>query len=421
MNIRREQLKNAAVVSLICYSIQVILWIGPAKVAAQTSAPESHGAIATQDCAACHSCAAPTKSDSCLKPCPRNGAESIAKAFEQMKAPQGVILLNMLTEAYRGRDSFGPVAFDHSGHAAMAELTGGCAACHHFTPEGAKHPACRTCHELTQSRNNIRQPSLKGAYHRQCMGCHREWAHETACRMCHLPKVGQDQLEMAAGRTYMAQKHPPIPEPEIETYEIDSSSDVGSEVIFRHREHTRTYGFKCVECHAGDSCMRCHEEGKKHQQHVRTLEEHHQPCSACHEADMQDAQRCQRCHHQEGQPAPKPFTHDQTGWPLSSYHESLVCRDCHKQKAFYKLDRECNSCHADWSPETFDHRVTGQGLNTFHADVDCEDCHEDRRFDQPPVCWECHDEDSGIAFPGKRPGPFVKPPEENLRPPMEGN
>ena len=28
---------------------------------------------------------------------------------------------------------------------------------------------------------DLRMPNLKGAYHRQCLNCHRDWAHENEC------------------------------------------------------------------------------------------------------------------------------------------------------------------------------------------------------------------------------------------------
>ena len=39
--------------------------------------------------------------------------------------------------------------------------------------------------------------------------------------------------------------------------------------VFRHKEHTQRFGFKCAECHRGDSCLRCHEQGKQHKRRTR--------------------------------------------------------------------------------------------------------------------------------------------------------
>ena len=47
---------------------------------------------------------------------------------------------------------------------------------------------CSSCHESSRKREDVSIPDLKGAYHRQCMDCHREWSHETGCNSCHTPK-----------------------------------------------------------------------------------------------------------------------------------------------------------------------------------------------------------------------------------------
>jgi DnaJ-class molecular chaperone len=201
--------------------------------------------------------------------------------------------------------------------------------------------------------------------------------------------------------------HPPVPEPEEEIYETKREGHPDTQVIFRHREHIHRYGFACAECHKEDNCNRCHESGKQHVQHVRTLAEHHRPCSACH--DVETADRCQHCHYGEGEPQPPPFDHARTGWPLNRYHSNRTCRACHASTPFSARPQECGVCHGSWSPDTFNHAITGQVLDENHAPLGCEDCHAERRFDRPPVCSSCHEEGEGIAFPGKRPGPVVEP------------
>ena len=360
------------------------------------------------DCGQCHVCASPSAENLCLRACSRPRTAEIEKRFGG-EEPQGVIFLDMLSNVADATDHFGPVPFDHAGHAEWAEIAGGCVLCHHHTPEGAAHPACRTCHEVAFKHEDLRKPGLKGAYHRQCMGCHREWSHETKCKTCHVPRIGEDPTakrpEMITADDAIGQMHPPIPEPPMEVYETSYPEGIGSKVYFHHERHTKTYHFKCAECHRGDSCVRCHEPGKKHVQHVRTMEEHHRPCATCHQIEGV----CDHCHKRAGEAEPAPFTHDQTGWPLSRYHRDNSCRDCHKALKFAKLDRSCTSCHEDWDPDTFDHTVTGQALDENHEEIDCGDCHADRDFSVPPTCEECHEVDEGFVFPQKRPGPVVKP------------
>lgn len=349
--------------------------------------PEGH-------CGACHACTTPTAQDPCLRKCAR---EVQLQAIEQTPSEKGpsVVILGELSELYL------PVPFDHQGHAAMSEMAGGCAVCHHHTPEENKHPACKTCHEIGGS-GDIRKPGLKGAYHRQCISCHREWSGETSCSICHLPKTavgGSDSPRIPSPDDLIGQMHPPIPEPDSEIYITEREGYPPTKVLFRHKEHIHDYDLKCSDCHREDNCTRCH-AGTEHVQHVRTLDEHHKPCFDCHKDDT-----CEKCHFEEGKHPPQPFDHAATGFVLSRYHQSAGCRACHRSAPYVALDSNCNKCHEDWSADTFVHAVTGQGLDERHAAADCEDCHEDRNFTAAPVCSGCHDEDEGVAFPARRPGP----------------
>ena len=324
------------------------------------------------------------------------------------RGPDAVVL-NQLENAYL------PVPFDHKGHADMAEMTEGCVACHHHTPEGEEHPACRTCHPISDAEADIDKPSLRGAYHQQCVNCHRDWINERDCDICHREKAGgltsSTRATVPTKDDILSVMHRPIPEPDTDIYS-KSLPITQTQVIFRHTEHTHRFGLKCVECHHERSCTRCH-TSKREEERPRTLAEHHGRCIRCHKSDMnltgRQAGRCGRCHWQEGQPKPGSFDHADTGWPLGRFHEDKGCRDCHKDVPLVGLDNDCNACHSHWSPSAFDHRVTGQVLDDNHAEQDCELCHLERRFDRPPTCDECHDEeDDGITFPARRPGPDVR-------------
>ena len=353
-------------------------------------------------CSACHKCAQPTPQDLCLRACARTvGAR---KAIEMQ--PPDLVILDELEDLYL------PVPFDHKGHANMAQMTTGCTVCHHFTPKGTEHPACKSCHEVSPVRENMRKPGLKAAYHRQCLACHREWSHETNCVVCHQPKAGRAGVTAAvlpSKGDIMGRMHPPIPEPDTEVYRVHTA-DAESRVIFRHKEHIYRFGLRCVECHQEDNCDRCHEVGRRHEQRVVTLEQHHQPCKRCHVADVREpGGQCDRCHWKSGESAPAPFQHARTGWALGDHHSKLSCRLCHVAVPFTKLNRTCNACHGDWNSDNFDHAVTGQVLDSMHIESDCDACHTDRRFEVSPVCDGCHDEEENIAFPLRRPGPRTVP------------
>jgi hypothetical protein len=394
----RLPISVALAMAVACWGLAV-----PAALAqtGEKTAPTSWAAL---DCKRCHTCENPTLPHPCLPACTR--VEAAALKLAQKLGPE-VVILDELEGVYL------PVPFDHKGHAHMAEMTRGCSTCHHYTPEGGEHPACKACHEKEAAGTDIRKPGLKGAYHRQCLNCHKDWIDETDCAICHRRKSGvpegNGRVMSPTSDDILGRMHPPITKPSTEIYRAESTKGSTSVVIFRHWEHVQGFDLACVDCHHEDNCTRCHKkEGAE--ERPRTVKEHHRPCQFCHKADMDKTAteitgKCKRCHWREGEPMPKPFDHADTGWPLSKYHVGNRCRDCHWTVPFKKLDKECTACHSDWSPETFDHRVTGQVLDENHAEIDCGDCHTDRKFGVPPTCVECHDEDEGIAFPAKRPGP----------------
>ena len=355
------------------------------------------------NCKRCHTCEKPTAENVCLPPCTR-----VQAASEELASKQGpdFILLDMIKSEEEGEDRFGPVPFDHQGHAEWAGISGGCTMCHHYTPEGAAHPACRTCHLPLVRRSDITKPGLKGAYHRQCMGCHREWSQNTRCVACHIKMVGEERGVITREEA-LGHMGAPIPEPGTEIYELKSESAPGKKAIFRHNEHTHRFDLKCAECHQQDNCARCHGGGEKLTREVRSPgEDHHRDCVSCHRADVGAGGKCDRCHWKAGQSEPAPFRHVSTGWPLNRYHKDKSCRGCHKVIPFVGPNRDCNACHSDWEPDSFSHAVTGQVLDENHIENDCADCHAERRFDRPPSCEECHEEDEGISFPARRPGRF---------------
>ena len=398
-------------------SLVVLAWAAAVEAQEQGGgkSPGIHGQPAATDkdtadssCRQCHTCDRPTPANLCLvNPCRRQ--EAAEEAARHEFGPDMLIMDEL-------EGSYLPVPFDHLGHARMAEMADGCVSCHHHTPEGESPPACKSCHEVDADGTDIFKPGLKGAYHQQCLNCHREWIDERDCDVCHRAKAGQttERIRASASRDdFIGRMHPPIPEPATDIYRAETKGADDSKVVFRHGEHVNRFGLNCVDCHHEPSCGRCH-ASKPSEELTSKSAEHHRPCIYCHKDDMDLAARaeekCEGCHWEPGQPEPKPFDHAATGWPLAGYHQRVNCRTCHVDPPFKALDAHCSNCHKAWDASTFDHTVTGQALDENHADVDCQDCHEEGRFDRPPTCSECHDEeDDGIAFPAKRPGRFVGP------------
>lgn len=373
----------------------------PPAERAPTTQPKPSMELSGVACGSCHSCEEPTREKPCLRMCPRNVAESTVQATHETLPGETILLHSFAWETRR----FMPVPFRHQLHAEMTGMAGGCKTCHHHTAKGRLHPPCRECHKPAYAKTNpedLRMPSLKGAYHRQCMGCHRDWSHSTKCGICHLPKGNQEEPvepEQVVAPDDVA-SHPPIEAPD--NFHFKTDCDVGPNVMFRHRDHIERYGYECARCHHGESCLRCHEQPQKPPEHFHVAEkELHDTCFTCHGEDA-----CERCHSNEENPAPKRFDHSTTGFDVSKYHAKLTCQACHKRLFFQrKLQGNCGFCHKEWDSATFDHgKVTGLALDETHAEIECSECHTDKTFVSPPACSECHDEDVKYpdALPGKR-------------------
>lgn len=336
----------------------------------------------SSDCDACHSCDRPMPQKPCLHECPR--VERMIPPHEAISAEKSpdVVIMEELAELYM------PVVFAHKLHARMSVMGGGCTLCHHYTPTQVSHPPCRECHKTGVETGNLRQPGLKGAYHRQCLGCHREWSHETECAVCHVKKAGGPLAPTVKDQSdIIGVAHPIISIPESRIYQTNFQQ--GPVVTFHHEEHIQLFDLKCVECHKQESCSRCHDLGRRASA-VKTLEHHHQPCFTCHQGD-----RCEYCHGMKERPK---FTHAEVGWPQIEYHKDLGCRACHpKGKQIGKLSTECTACHMNWYPGNFEHDVTGVKIEECHEGLDCTDCHVGGKFDQKPSCGNCHDD--GRTYP----------------------
>lgn len=65
-----------------------------------------------------------------------------------------------------------------------------CQGCHHNSPVSKKPPLCGNCHGKPFDAENPLKPGIMGAYHLQCMGCHKEMGMEkpAGCTDCHKKK-----------------------------------------------------------------------------------------------------------------------------------------------------------------------------------------------------------------------------------------
>jgi len=337
-------------------------------------------------CSTCHSCEVPTKSNPCLIACPRFEMVTVHTSAD---AAPDVIILDELKNV---SDLYAPVTFSHKLHAEMSFMSGGCSTCHHYNPPGRIY-GCSECHETSRNRKDISKPDLKGAYHRQCMDCHRKWSFDTSCDPCHAVNSDKQNIQKLSGKS-----HPKIEEPEKVVYE--TSFNKGKYVTFFHNEHINLYGKECKDCHTNSACADCHSV-KKVEKSAKTLEEHHATCSKCH--DTKSTNKCDYCHSQS---VKEPFNHfERTGWALNKFHIKLNCQKCHTTpNKFTGLNRSCNSCHGSWNMDNFNHKVTNLELDETHASFECENCHKNPDYSKPD-CSDCHDD---MRYPKNIPGKLIK-------------
>jgi hypothetical protein len=69
-----------------------------------------------------------------------------------------------------------PVTFTHGLHSKNYNLK--CIDCHHT----GKNIKCSSCHKR---QDQLAVINLKGAYHQQCLGCHRKISGPLGCSRCH--------------------------------------------------------------------------------------------------------------------------------------------------------------------------------------------------------------------------------------------
>jgi len=245
----------------------------------------------------------------------------------------------------------------------MAEMWDGCATCHHNEPSATTQPAsqpggaatptdappqvtaCKSCHPIAAADGDLHRPTLKGAYHRQCLNCHREWTGENACVMCHLPAGVDGAAHVAPTRDdIVGRMHPPIAAPDTHLYRVRFTPVAGPNVLFRHRQHAERFGIRCATCHRRDNCADCHARAAETVSPIRpgrTWSQSHAPCTTCHVE-----QACDRCHFRDDAPPPPAFAHQNTGQMLEDRHADLACADCHADlRAIRQISCGDAGCH----------------------------------------------------------------------------
>lgn len=289
---------------------------------------------------------------------------------------------------------YGPVVFDHALHEQMSGISGECANCHHETPDHELITGCRECHPTARSSAHLGVPSLKGAFHRQCLSCHKDWSHANSCNSCHAEAGVAMHGPEDFGELLSAPPTHITPEP---TYTYHTERPGLATVTFHHEDHARVFGLACADCHFNDACERCHGAGT-----ARQVVQREQDCAGCH-ADND----CVTCHDSATK---SRFDHQTAaGWRLGDAHAQEACDTCHGPShgpghgaAVAAPTRErCLACHQGVHALGLGDSPTDVALLGSHAMFDCVQCHKGSGVDAGPSCTDCHD---GRTYPESVPG-----------------
>lgn len=292
----------------------VLMFIGAVLVNSQETPT---GDAAELDCNRCHTCQSPTARDACLRPCFRHIVLTRTGDHNVTEAPDSVLLDELATQ-------YLPILFDHKPHAEMAGMSDNCATCHHYSPEG-KIPPCRSCHPSDPAEANLAQPDLKTAYHRQCLVCHNEWAHEATCDVCHRSSTdGSPTMQFVRGNFAL----PTVSVPVTKIYR--TSHQPAPVVTFQHIEHIELFEYECVECHQHENCRYCHDQVNR-EGLSKPIEQVHSICTGCHDIQVDAAhdQGCTECHDSKERPA---MFHTIVGEELPAYLKHVGCDGCHPDR-----------------------------------------------------------------------------------------
>ncbi len=178
------------------------------KVKQQVNCAGCHGFVSPvrnmkdTECIQCHSI--PTK-DIKIPLDANHEKELVASALKTNKQMTQTFASEDIPETVKIKqlsNLYEPVAFPHrkvvnaiadrisdnklsgSFHASEATI---CQGCHHNSPASKKPPQCSSCHGASWDASQMSKPGILGAYHQQCMGCHKQMKIEKpmGCTECH--------------------------------------------------------------------------------------------------------------------------------------------------------------------------------------------------------------------------------------------
>jgi len=199
--------------------------------------------------------------------------------------------------------------------------------------------------------------------------------------------------------------------------------------------HNNT-AFPLTGAHTTVACASCHTNNN-----YTTLPT---ACYGCHQADFTGTTN--PAHVTAGFPTDYTLCHSTTNWtsstfnhstvfPLTGFHATLACAQCHINNNYTTVPTDCYSCHkadyagtnapphatagfpttcatchstTDWTGATFNHSTTSFPLTGAHTSIACATCHTNNNYTTlPTACYGCHQADfTGTTNPAHVAGGF---------------
>jgi hypothetical protein len=393
------------------------------------------GMHATLDCTACHA-------GGKYKGTPATCVGCHLPDFQKASNPNHLALgLPQTCQQCHTTAAWQPASFNHD--AVGFPLTGGhaklqCDQCHTGGNFNLTTTACVSCH-LKDYQGTASPNHLAAGIPQQCEMCHTTSAWQPAsfdhsktafpltgahvqvqCALCHVN--GNYNLTTTSCvschlKDYQGTANPNHAATGIpQQCEVCHSTSAWQPATF---DHSKT-GFPLTGAHVQVQCAQCHTNGNYN---LSTT-----TCGSCHLKDFQGTtnpnhvsagfpQQCEVCHSTTNWTS-ATFNHATTGWPLTGFHTTLQCSQCHTSGNYSLTSTTCVGCHlkdfqnttnpnhisvgfpqqcdvchstAAWTPATFNHNNTTFPLTGAHTTVACANCHVNNNYTTLPTdCYSCH-------------------------------
>jgi len=316
-----------------------------------------------------------------------------------------------------------------------------CAQCHVNNNFALTSGACISCH-LTDFNNANNPPHKSSGFPQDCTPCHTttNWTSATfnhaatgfdltgfhatmQCAQCHVNNNYSLNSPLCINchqNDYNGTNNPPHQATGFPT--TCGTCHTTANWLGATFNHATT-GFALTGFHTTLQCTQCH---------VNSNYSLNSPaCINCHLTDYKNAnnpphtqsgfpQDCTLCHSTTNW-TKATFNHSTTGFPLTGFHATMQCAQCHVNNNYRLNSPACINCHQNdynntnnpahpaagfpttcdtchnttsWNGATFNHSTTGWALTGIHATTPCTSCHVGGNYRlTSTACYGCHQAD----------------------------